>query len=243
MIKKTRQHSMKLLRRFDEDIWGNLAISNKNSKTLNYIFESYKNNFKIKNLLRNRRFLLSKKNYNFLYKVNKEEKEFKRKKRTIKINNYINRIKLRRFYGNIGERQIKSLLRRSKLSSNILSRSFFYFLESRLDTILYRSNLFDSIYHTRQVINHKKIYVNGKLVNKPGFIVSVGDIIHVSDYNLYYINLKQKLQNKKILCNYPSYLEINYKLGAITLIKLPESHEVPFPFFMSIHSIIYDYLK
>ena len=50
-------------------------------------------------------FFLVRKKGKFLYKVFTGEKEFKRKKRTLKINNYLNLLKLRRFYGNIGKRK------------------------------------------------------------------------------------------------------------------------------------------
>ena len=50
-------------------------------------------------------------------------------------------------------------------------------LESRLDVCLYRSNFFKSPGQVRQVINHGFIYVNGSLVNKPGYILRENDIV------------------------------------------------------------------
>ena len=47
-LKKT-QHNLKLIRRFDEDIWGVLSIKDKPSSVLNYLYEAYQNNFKYKN--------------------------------------------------------------------------------------------------------------------------------------------------------------------------------------------------
>ena len=40
--KKKSQHNLKMIRRFDEDIWAELALSAAPSKTLDYIFEIYK---------------------------------------------------------------------------------------------------------------------------------------------------------------------------------------------------------
>ena len=117
------------------------------------------------------------------------------------------------------------------LPVNLTTRSFAYFLESRLDVVLYRSNLFPSIYAARQYISHKKVYVNGKLVTKPGYRLRVHDIAVVSNPKILYLQLKERLQKNLVLTNYPAYLEVNYKLGAVILSKLPENHEVPYPFF------------
>ena len=92
--KKKSQHNLKMIRRFDEDIWAELALSTTPSKTLDYIFEIYKNDSRYKNLVSNRRFFFSSKKFKLLYKVGAEDKEFKRKKRTLKINNYLNKLKI-----------------------------------------------------------------------------------------------------------------------------------------------------
>ena len=80
---KRNQHNFKLIRRFEEDIWGRLAVRNKPSQVLNYIYEAYQNNFKYKKLLKKSKksFFLIRKRGKFLYKVVTGEKEFKRKKK------------------------------------------------------------------------------------------------------------------------------------------------------------------
>jgi small subunit ribosomal protein S4 len=152
-------------------------------------------------------------------------------------------LKLRRFYGNIGKKKFKRLFKQNSLHTNALGRSFAYFLESRLDTILYRSNFFHSIFAARQAINHKRIYINGKIVTKPSFMLFINDIITISQISDFYKHLKQKLQNSKILTNYPSYLEINYKLGTIVLLKMPTNKEVPFPFFINLDNMTHGFLR
>jgi len=236
---KKSQHNLKILRRFEEDIWGTLAVRNKPSNVLNYIYEAYQNNFKYKKLLQNNKkaFFLSKKKGKFLYKVVTDEREFKRKKRTLKINNYLNLLKLRRFYGNLGAKKFRRGFRNLNLPVNAVSRSFAYFLESRLDVILYRSNLFTSIFAARQYISHKKVLVNGLVVNKPGYRLKVDDMVMLHNPKLLYKQLETRLKNDLILTNYPSYLEVNYKLGVIIFCQFPTNDQVPYPFFMDIDSL------
>lgn len=242
---KNSEHNLKLIRRFEEDIWGVLALKNKPSSVLNYIYEVYQNNFKYRKLLKrsSRAFFLVRRKAKFLYKIVTDEKEFKRKKRTLKITNYLNLLKLRRFYGNLGEKKFRRAFKNLALSTNVVNRSFAYFLESRLDVILYRSNIFPSIFAARQYIAHKKVYVNGALVTKPGFRLKVMDVVVLSNPKLLYQQFKYRLKNNLILGNYPRYLEVNYKIGSIVFAQFPTTKDVPYPFFMDISTLANSFAK
>ena len=159
----------------------------------------------------------------------------------MKINSYLNRLKLRRFYGSITKQELKKVIEKAALNTNVLGRSFIYLLESRLDVILYRANFFSSIMAARQYINHKKVFVNGILANKPSQRLFLNDIINISDPLLVYNQLQQRLINKKLLINYPVYLEVNYRLGSIILTKMPLNDEVPYPFFFFFYSIAHNF--
>ena len=52
-------------------------------------------------------------------------------------------------------------------------------LESRLDINLVRLKLVKTIFQAKQLINHKKVKVNHKIINKPNFLLKKGDIIHI----------------------------------------------------------------
>ena len=108
---KKSRHGFKIIRRFNEDIWAVLALTNKPSQVLNYVYEAYQNNYKYRKLLKRSKkfFFFLKKKRKFLYKIVTDEKEFKRKKRTLRINNYLNMLKLRRFYGNIKKKKFVNL--------------------------------------------------------------------------------------------------------------------------------------
>lgn len=242
-VKKSRQHNLKLIRKFDEDIFVKTPFVKKPSRVLDYIFESHQNNYKYNKLLRRRRLFWKKKKSKFVYRVYTDEKEFQRKKQTLKKSNYLKLLKLRAFYGNIKKRQFKKLFEKARIPSNYLKRSFVYFLESRLDVILYRANFFSSVVAAKQYINHGKVYVNGILITRPGYNVSVNDIITVKNFKDLYSFLKKKLKQKKILVNYPKYLEVNYKVGSIIFTKLPVEEEVPFPFFMDLKTVAHKFLQ
>ncbi len=152
-------------------------------------------------------------------------------------------MKLRRFYGNIGRKKFKRSLNNLGITPNVTNRSFGYFLESRLDVVLYRSNFFPSIYSARQFINHRKVYVNGFLVDKPGFRLNIDDLINLKNSSKLYVQLKDRLQDDKVIGNHPNYIHVNYQLGIIKLLRLPANSEIPFPFFMDLKNMTHNFFK
>ena len=91
-----------------------------------------------------------------------------------------NMLRVRRILRNqtclITSKSLKRIFRKAQKGRprylNFLNR-----LESRLDVCLYRSNFFKSPGQVRQVVNHGFVYVNGVLVNKPGYILRENDIV------------------------------------------------------------------
>ncbi len=58
------------------------------------------------------------------------------------------------------------------------------------DGHLWRLDFCSTTFQARQLISHKKIYVNYKMVNIPGFQVSNGDLISIQGNSLYCIKSK-----------------------------------------------------
>ena len=54
-------------------------------------------------------------------------------------------------------------------------------LESRLDNIVFRMGFARTRREARQIVDHKHITVNGKVVNIPSYLVKAGDVIEVKE--------------------------------------------------------------
>ena len=54
-------------------------------------------------------------------------------------------------------------------------------LESRLDNVVFRMGLARTRRESRQVVDHKFITVNGKVVNIPSYLVKPGDVIELKE--------------------------------------------------------------
>lgn len=105
-------------------------------------------------------------------------------------------------------------------------------MESRLDILLYRTNLFKSIFFVKQFIKHRGVLVNGLCLSETNYQVRVGDIILIPGhiYKKFYQHFLKKLKRNRILTNVPKYVEINYQMGAFTIIKIPRGGEISYPF-------------
>jgi small subunit ribosomal protein S4 len=88
--------------------------------------------------------------------------------------------KVKRMYG-ILERQFRRYFaeaerRKGNTGSNLLS-----LLESRLDNVVYRMGFGSTRAEARQLVSHKAVLVNGKLVNIPSYSVKTGDTLSLRD--------------------------------------------------------------
>lgn len=139
--------------------------------------------------------------------------------------------KLKKHYGNLTEKQfynmyLKSLQQKGKTGDNLLIN-----LERRLDNIIFRMNFTNSIFHSRQLINHNFILVNGKSVNIPSYQIKKGDLVQVKPNKIDFLtksiifNLEKKLINRQV----PKYLEVNYKVLAGIVVDLPKINEIWYP--------------
>lgn len=86
--------------------------------------------------------------------------------------------KAKRIYGLL-ERQFRTYYQRAIRTSGNTAETFMRLLEMRLDSTVYRLGFAVSRNHARQLIQHRHVRVNGKIVTIPSFISAVGDRIAV----------------------------------------------------------------
>ena len=98
-------------------------------------------------------------------------------------------------------------------------------LECRLDNIVYRLGLANSIRQARQMVVHGHILVNGKKVDIPSFSVSVGDTVSLREKSRNNEMFKTNFQESSLVV-YP-YLAKDEENFAGTLVRMPERNEVP----------------
>jgi len=142
----------------------------------------------------------------------------------------IHKQKIKKFYSTMNEYQLRILVFRAQYYVVNWMRYFFYHLERRVDAILYRANFVKTMGKVRQLINHKKILVNGLIIDKPSITLKLGEYVSLKDANLCKREILYKSYHKQIFLYYPSYLEVNFKSLKAFISDYPNEGSVFFPF-------------
>ncbi len=117
--------------------------------------------------------------------------------------------KIRRIYG-ILENQFFNYYKRSIRIKGDTSSILLELLERRLDNVVYRMGFGVTRSESRQLVSHKSIMVNDKIINIASFEVSPGDIIKVSPKSCNQDRIKYSLeisQQREL----SSWLEVDIK--------------------------------
>ena len=69
----------------------------------------------------------------------------------------------------------------SKMRQGTVGDNLMILLESRLDNVVFRLGLARTRMEARQMVDHKHITVNGKVINIPSYLISAGDVIAVKE--------------------------------------------------------------
>lgn len=79
------------------------------------------------------------------------------------------------------ERQFRNLFEKAARTKGITGEVLLQLLEQRLDNVVYRLGIAPSRPAARQIVLHKHITVNGKVVNIPSYRVKPGDVVAVRE--------------------------------------------------------------
>jgi len=125
---------------------------------------------------------------------------------------------------NISEAQMRNYYKKAAGMTGNTGDILVQLLESRLDSLVYRSGLASSIYAARQYVSHGHIYVNGRRVNIPSYHVGQNDFISVKE------------KSRKIDCfqeamrgagSPPPYLELSKVDFSTKYLYTPPREEIP----------------
>lgn len=149
--------------------------------------------------------------------------------------------KLKKYYGDITERQFRKVYKEAARRKGDTSENLVGLLESRLDAIVYRANIVPTIFAARQFVNHGHVKINGRRITIPSYTVKPGQIIEVSDKAKQMILVVEMLQSKDR--SVPSYLEVDTDKVVVKFLRMPALSEIPYPVVMEPNLVIEFYSK
>ena len=132
--------------------------------------------------------------------------------------------KVRRIYG-ILERQFRNYYTEANRLKGNTGENLLVLLEGRLDNVVYRMGFAATRAEARQLVSHKAIVVNGRVVNIPSFQVSVNDVVAVREKSKKQARIKVSLelaeQREK-----PTWLEVDSAKMEGVFKRVPERSDL-----------------
>lgn len=132
--------------------------------------------------------------------------------------------KVRRIYG-VLEKQFRNYYRDAARQKGNTGENLLQVLEGRLDNVVYRMGFGATRAESRQLVSHKAIMVNGRVVNIPSFQVSPEDVICVREKAKKQARIKASLevagQREK-----PTWVEVDAAKMEGAFKRLPERSDL-----------------
>ncbi|MBU0520498.1 30S ribosomal protein S4 [bacterium] len=88
--------------------------------------------------------------------------------------------KIKRIYG-LQEKQFRNTYEKAEHQKGVTGQIMLGMLEARLDNIVYRTGFAASRCNARQLVRHRHILVNDRIVDIPSFLLAPGDTIKIRE--------------------------------------------------------------
>jgi small subunit ribosomal protein S4 len=132
--------------------------------------------------------------------------------------------RVRYVYGLL-EKQFRNYVMKAMSKKGIAGENLFQMLETRLDNLVYRAGFAHTMREARQLVVHKHLTVNDKLVNVPSFQVKPGMKIKVAEDMQNNIQIREAVG--KASANSSSYIDISRPDLSFTLLTIPSRDMIP----------------
>ena len=133
--------------------------------------------------------------------------------------------KVRRLYG-ILERQFRNYYETSDREKGATGENLLRHLEGRLDNVVYRMGFGSTRAESRQLVSHKAITVNGKIVNIPSYQVEPEDVVAVREKARGQLRIQAALE-LAVQRGSVDWVEVDATKMQGTFKRLPDRSELP----------------
>ena len=136
--------------------------------------------------------------------------------------------KVKFVYG-IMEKQFRSYYEKATRMPGKTGDNLLILVERRLDNVVYRLGFANTRREARQLVNHGHFTVNGKRVNIPSYLVSVGDVIEVAEKSRSSVKFKRLTGEDAVMVTLPQWLEREKNTLRGTVVKMPAREDIDLP--------------
>lgn len=136
--------------------------------------------------------------------------------------------KVKRIYG-VMERQFRRYFELAERMRGVTGENLLQLLERRLDNVVFRAGWARSRREARQLVRHRHILVNGRVMDVPSAILKVGDVVELSESSRQLPGVMEAMELHEGMRPPAGWLEVDSKKFVARLTRLPERQDITLP--------------
>ena len=133
--------------------------------------------------------------------------------------------KLRRIYG-VLEKQFRNYYQEASRLKGSTGENLLQLLEARLDNVVYRMGFGSTRAEARQLVSHKAIMGNGKIVNVASYVVRPADVVSVREKSRKQARIVESMSLAEQI-GFPDWIDVNHSQFEGTFKAFPLRSELP----------------
>jgi small subunit ribosomal protein S4 len=133
-----------------------------------------------------------------------------------------------KFIYGVLEKPFRNYYEKAANQKGMTGENLMTMLESRLDNVVFRMGLARTRRESRQIVGHKFITVNGKVVNIPSYLVKAGDVIELKESAKSMTRFKEitEVTGGRVV---PEWIDYDADKMVATIKELPNRDQIDVP--------------
>ncbi len=150
--------------------------------------------------------------------------------RRAKLSDYATQLrekqKVKRIYGLL-ERQFRNYYKKASGRKGNTGETLLQLLESRLDNVVYRMGFAVTRAQARQLVSHRGVTVNGKIVNLPSYQIQAGDAVELTERARQQLRVRESVTLSQEMDLAPSWVEVDPVKFSGVFKAVPDRADLP----------------
>ena len=133
-----------------------------------------------------------------------------------------------KFIYGVLEKPFRNYYEKADRMKGMTGENLMIMLERRLDNVIFRLAFARTRREARQIVDHKQVTVNGKVVNIPSYLVKAGDVIEIRESKKDSVRYKEIIEvaGARVV---PAWLDVDQENLKGTVKALPTREEIDVP--------------
>ncbi|MDB1135034.1 30S ribosomal protein S4 [Candidatus Anaplasma sp. TIGMIC] len=139
-------------------------------------------------------------------------------------------------YYAVSSRQLRNMFLKAYKKKGDTGDNLVGALELRLAAVVYSAGFVPTMFSARQLVSHKHVTVNGRVVNIPSYSVKPGDLVEVRKRASQLPMVLAAIQSTER--RVPDHLEVNTEALSAKCLNVPKYSDVPYPANMEVNLVV-----